>query len=215
MLRGVGRESGLALGELLRAHPDFASLTGDAVHDWLPAALRDPGSALSLLLRENGFAPAFSVRQMMYSGGPFPEPALPFSPYRDGDYPAVQELISRSFYDLRRAVGITPEYIAPSPECRELFARCAGDLFTLRQGGRIIGFCTAIEHEVDNVCVDEGHRGQGLGAALVMRAVNHILQKGEAAVQLCVVDWNAGAYALYRKLGFTDLYTTYLFRKAE
>lgn len=215
MLRGVGRESGLALGDLLRAHPDFAVLAGDAVHDWLPAALRDPGSALSLWLRENGFVPAFTVQKMMYSGGPFPEPALPFSPYQDSDYPAVQELISRSFYDMRRAVGVTPEYIAPSPECRELFARCAGDLFTLRQGGRIIGFCTAMEHEVDDVCVDEGHRGQGLGAALVMRAVNHILQKGEAAVQLSVVDWNAGAYALYRKLGFTDLYTTFLFRKAE
>lgn len=213
MLRGVGRESGLALGELLRAHPDFAALAGDAVHDWLPSALGDPDSELSVLLRKNGFFPAFSVRQMAYTGGSFPEPALPFSPYQDGDYPAVQELISRSFYDLRRAVGITPEYIAPSAECRELFARCAADLFTLRQGGRVIGFCTAIGHEVDDVCVDEGHRGQGLGAALVMRAVNHILQKGEPAVRLSVVDWNAGAYALYRKLGFADLFTTYLYRK--
>lgn len=213
MLRGLGRPSGLALGALLRAHPDFAPLTTDALHDWLPAALDDPQSRLSVLLRENGFVPAFNLLQMTYSGGLCRVPALPFSPYRDDDYDAVQELISRSFYELRRTVGLSPHYMAPSQETRCLFAQHAADLFTLRQSGRIIAFAAAFGGAVDYLCVDDGHRGQGLGTALVMHCVNHILRQGADGVRLCVIEQNTAARALYRKLGFRDCFTTYLFRK--
>ena len=211
MLRGVGRQSGLALGSLLRAHPRFAPLTGEAIHDWLPAELENPHSELSTLLRQNGFEPAFTAVEMIYRGGPLPEPPLPYTVYQDGDYDAVQALIARSFYDLRRAVGVKPHAIPPSEDERTRFAQNADDIFVLRQGGHIIAFVTAIGCEIDNLCVDEGHRGLGLAKSLVMHAVNHILQKGESP-RLNVVDWNKPAYQLYEKLGFTDLYTTYLYR---
>ena len=214
MLRGVGRQSGLLLGELLRSHPCFAPLVGEGVHGWLPSELESPQSPLSVLLRENGFEPAFTAIEMIYRGGPFPEPALPYTPYQPGDYDAVQSLIARSFYELRRAVGVEPHLIPPSEDERQLFAQNAGDLLLLRQSGRVIAFATAIGCEIDNLCVDEGHRGLGLAKVLAMHAVNRILQKGDTP-RLSVVDWNQPAHALYRKLGFTDLYTTYLYCKRD
>lgn len=214
MLRGVGRQSGLSLGELLRAHPRLAPLAGGDVHPWLPEALADPQSELSVFLRQNGFEPAFTAIEMIYRGGPFPEPDLPYAAYQPGDYDAAQDLIARSFYDLRRAVQVQPHVIPPSEEERQLFAQNAGDIFVLRQSGRIVALVTAIGCEIDNLCVDEGHRGLGLAKALVMHAANHILQKGESP-RLSVVDWNRPAYRLYQKLGFTDEYTTFLYRKRQ
>ena len=211
MLRGL-MGSGLRLGALLRARPEFASLVTNELHDWLPGVLANPQSDLSVYLRENGFVPAFCVCHMRREGAPFAVPPLPFSPYGDGDYDAVQALVSRSFYELRRSMGILPHYIAPSDDVRAKYAQNAGDLFLLRQSGRVVGFVTAIGDTLDDLCVDEEHRGQGLGAALVMHGVNHILQKGRPAVRLDVIEHNCGALALYRKLGFTHEFTTYLYR---
>ena len=152
---------------------------------------------------------------MKYGGPLFSEPPLPFSPYRDTDYDEIAHLISRSFCPMRRELGIEPNCIPPSQEERDDFAAHCGDLFVLRQGGRIIGFASAMNGEIDSVCVDDMHRGQGLGAALVMRAANHILNSGHTAARLSVVDWNVGAYRLYRSLGFTKYTTTHIFRKTE
>lgn len=215
MLRGLAGYGGNHLGELLRARPEFASLVTDELHDWLPAALADPQSQLSRYLSDNGFVPAFRILHMCYSGSSFTVPPLPFCPYYDDDYVAVQDLVSRSFYELRRSVGIEPYYIAPSAETRDEYARHADDCFVLRQNGRIIGFITAIGDELDDLCVDEEHRGQGLGAALLMHGANHIFNKGHDCARLCVLDKNTGAYALYRKLGFTDHFATYLYREHE
>jgi GNAT superfamily N-acetyltransferase len=55
--------------------------------------------------------------------------------------------------------------------------------------------------EISAVCTDPAVRGRGLAAGLVRRAVAGILDRGERAF-LHVVDDNAGAIALYERLGF-------------
>ncbi len=214
MIRALGHSAGLELGELLRSQAQFAHLAGSLPDAALPAMLKDPHSPLSRFLHGHGFEPAFTVLEMSFSGAAFRVPPLPFAPYCDADYDAVQQLVSRSFYDVRRRLGLEPYCIAPSENTRQLYKSRAADLFVLRRGSAAIAFASAFDGTVDSLCVDDAHRGQGLGAALCMHCVNHILQSGRPQVRLSVMECNAPAVGLYRSLGFSCEYKTYFFRKS-
>jgi predicted GNAT family acetyltransferase len=56
--------------------------------------------------------------------------------------------------------------------------------------------------EISAVCVDPGHRGKGLAALLVMRLVRRLQEQGLTPFLHVFAD-NAGAIALYEKLGFS------------
>ena len=133
MLRGLAG-SGLRLGELLRVRPEFASLVTNELHDWLPGVLTNPQSDLSVYLLEKWIRSRFLC--LSHAPGRCTLcccTASSLSPYGDGDYDAAQALVSRSFYELRRSLGILPHYIAPSDDARAKYAQNAGDLFLLRQ----------------------------------------------------------------------------------
>ncbi|MEM6387899.1 MAG: GNAT family N-acetyltransferase [Pseudomonadota bacterium] len=92
----------------------------------------------------------------------------------------------------------------PGPfECR---THQLGDFIGIKRDGRLIamagqrlklpGFT-----EISAVSVDSAYRGQGLGKALVLEMAARIMAEGDAPFLHSYAD-NAGAIALYQRLGF-------------
>jgi len=55
---------------------------------------------------------------------------------------------------------------------------------------------------VDNVVVEEGHRGKGIGTRLLEGATEWARNRGLSSIQLTVWSQNTEAIRLYRRLGF-------------
>jgi ribosomal protein S18 acetylase RimI-like enzyme len=96
---------------------------------------------------------------------------------------------------------------------REIAGRFSGEnvVFAVRDGaGGIAGFCwcvlfdpgTGLEGEVAEVYVAEGHRGQGVGEALVRRALQLFRERGVTLGYVWTRADNEAAVRLYRGAGF-------------
>ena len=80
------------------------------------------------------------------------------------------------------------------------------------QCGRIVGMLTLSRHRlltgvratIDDVVVDEGARGQGVGEALTLEALRLAKSQGARVVELTSRPSREAANHLYRKLGFTQ-----------
>lgn len=76
------------------------------------------------------------------------------------------------------------------------------------RGGELAGFCWTKVHERQNlgeiyvIGTDPGHRGEGLGQALVIAGLDALSRAGMPAAMLYVEADNDAAIALYEKLGF-------------
>jgi GNAT superfamily N-acetyltransferase len=55
---------------------------------------------------------------------------------------------------------------------------------------------------VENVVVDEAHRGEGVGKALMAEVVDEARRRDCFKVQLLSLEHRLGAHAFYRSLGF-------------
>ncbi len=84
-------------------------------------------------------------------------------------------------------------------------------LFAVKDGaGGLAGFCwvvlfdpgTGLEGEVAEVYVDEAHRGQGVGEALLQRAVRLFEERGVTLGYVWTRSENEAATRLYRSAGF-------------
>jgi len=62
---------------------------------------------------------------------------------------------------------------------------------------------------VQNLGITAGHRGRGLGTALLFRALEGFRDAGLTRVYLEVTANNQGAIRLYRRLGFVTVKTTF------
>ena len=72
---------------------------------------------------------------------------------------------------------------------------------------RDIGYCVSsisadLDGEIESVFVEAGFRTQGIGSALVIRALQWFQEQGAARVRVSVADGNEGAFPFYRKFGF-------------
>lgn len=81
-----------------------------------------------------------------------------------------------------------------------------GRFVGVRQGGRLIAMAGERMHvpgyrEISAVCTHPDFRGRGLGAALMRVVGARMMQEGDQPFLHSYAD-NAGAVALYRKLGF-------------
>jgi ribosomal protein S18 acetylase RimI-like enzyme len=75
------------------------------------------------------------------------------------------------------------------------------------RAGATVGFCMfsqpdAGEGYISVLAVDEGHRGEGVGAALTVRACKRLFTDGARRVRLTTDDGNGDAIRLYVRLGF-------------
>ena len=100
-------------------------------------------------------------------------------------------------------------------ELRAIFADPATPVFVREDAGTVVGyaFCIVQKHENDNnlvdgktlylddLCVDEGARGRGIGASLYRFVLDYAKKSGCHNVTLNVWEGNDAALAFYRKCG--------------
>ena len=127
-------------------------------------------------------------------------------PYRDGDGPVVHRVIEASFHD---HFGFEP-MAYEAWEAADLGAPST-DLslvFVAEHGEDIVAVLTAgfLEEEswVHELGVLEGHRGAGIGRALLRRAFAELAARGRTVVKLNVDGENrSGATRLYESVGMS------------
>lgn len=101
-----------------------------------------------------------------------------------------------------------------------LLAHCAeqaGAIFVAETAGKVAGYVCVhskvvnedadeIDYDfayVADVAVDEAHRGQGLGGALLEAAERFAVEHGAHFLRISVLAGNEGAVSLYQRRGFT------------
>ncbi|PWB67717.1 hypothetical protein C3F09_12925 [candidate division GN15 bacterium] len=86
--------------------------------------------------------------------------------------------------------------------------------FVARHGRESVGMISSVTYGtyayLGNLIVREGHRGHGIGAELMLHAVNYLLGKGVTTIEL---DGVWGAVTMYRKLGFRDKHLSLRFSR--
>ena len=102
-----------------------------------------------------------------------------------------------------RLIWCTTTEETPVFVCSDENGRILGHGFCILQhsGGRLM-----VEHTtlyIDDICVDETARGQGVGRALYEYILDYARTKGCYNVTLNVWNCNPGAMAFYEKLGLT------------
>lgn len=188
-------------GGLRRYRPDIGPFVGSA--DQTPESFADladlvtPGDhAVLNLVAPIAPPPGFTIRmmreavQMVAVRSAPPPPDLAFDVLGDADAPDMLDLALRTepgpfrvrTHDLGRFVGIRVE---------DRLVAMAGERM------RCDGYT-----EVSAVCTDPAHRGRGYAAALMIEVMRGIVARGETPFLHAYAD-NAGAIALYERLGYT------------
>lgn len=163
------------LGALVRAHGEVGLMERQA---W-PAA---PGTTARTVL----------CRQMIAETPPLAvDPQFEILPLTEADAPQMLELASLT---------------RPGP----FFSRTheLGGFVGVKAQGRLVAMAGERMQaegfsEISGVCTHPGHRGHGYAAALMSRVAGRIAERGQTPFLHTAAD-NAGAIALYERLGFTD-----------
>lgn len=199
----TGRQAPLALelGRARRFHPDYGMFA--AVPDWAEASLSD----LSDLVARDGDVAVFT---------PEPPPAVP----------GVEQPLQGRIWQmaaLRALDAPKPEFevlrlgdedaaemlaLATLTEPGPFFSRThqLGDFVGVRRDGVLVAMAGERMQpngftEISAVCTHPDHRGRGYAAILSQIRANAIQARGETPF-LHVFAHNAGAIAVYRRLGF-------------
>ena len=90
---------------------------------------------------------------------------------------------------------------------RELIQKSRdGILVIIASEGDDIGYCVSTLHGnvgwVDSIYIDEGHRGNGIGAELMRRSMDWLSEMGALKIMLTVTPGNDDVIEFYQKLGF-------------
>jgi ribosomal protein S18 acetylase RimI-like enzyme len=107
----------------------------------------------------------------------------------------------------------TPEEVAEivdSPATVLLVARLGGEGADEGEGGEIVGILTlavfriptGVRSRIEDVVVDSSARGQGVGEALVLAALDRAYDAGARTVDLTSRPSRGSAGLLYERLGF-------------
>ena len=128
------------------------------------------------------------------------ESSLPLIPFEEKHYNQYANLMDECFYEMRKALNIRPyekhSYSLDEP------AELKENTFLLLDDDEIIGAVTCAETDIKNVAVSPRHQRKGYGRKLIKFAINHMKNRGDAAIKLTVTKWNKNAIALYESLGF-------------
>ena len=130
--------------------------------------------------------------------------------------PAVPEDaadITRLVYALAVYEKLAHEAVATEADFRRhLFGdNAAGSAMVAVVGGAIVGianwyttfntFTCRLGLYVEDVFVEEEHRGMGIGRAFFRAMAKRALETGCSRMEWSVLDWNAPAVAFYRSMG--------------
>ena len=137
---------------------------------------------------------------------------------RTGDIPRVTELLSEV---LEIHAKIRPDIFVPgttkytAEELAEKFANDNTPVYVADIDGDVAGyvFCVVRERKnsgymvkskslyIDDLCVADGHRGEGIGKTLFEFATAEAKRLGCYDVTLAVWEGNDGAHAFYKQMG--------------
>jgi len=126
-----------------------------------------------------------------------------------GDVDAVL-LLFDSVAAERLWIGTEPGYDRPKYRDMLGFSLSNGNgMFVAEQLGAIVGVITEYRHDpyghTIGMLVDEHHRGQGVGGALLGQLISWATARGIPHLSLLVFPHNERALALYRKFDFVEI----------
>ncbi|MEE4274518.1 MAG: GNAT family N-acetyltransferase [Thermoleophilia bacterium] len=124
------------------------------------------------------------------------------------DAVAIAGLIREMAADFGEHSPVEPAWV------ETFLARGDAGAFVAEDDGTLVGVVTwflfpGLYHAaqcatVDEAVVTEGHRGRGIGTALLRHTMAHLEGLGVAEIGISTGLENEGAQRLYRRLGFTD-----------
>jgi len=121
------------------------------------------------------------------------------------DAPAVARIWAAGWRDGH--LGHVPDELvtARTPESfRVRAAERVGDTTVAVIDGEVAAFVMVVGDEVDQVYVDEGHRGSGVAALMLTEAERLVAAGGHSRAWLAVATGNARARRFYERQGWTD-----------
>lgn len=199
-LNGSHARFAIKLGKARRFHPDIGPLAATESKD------DEAIAALAMLMLPD--APLFTMQAD-------PHPAPPGT--HAERHVALQMVAASVIEEPSRAIDMVPLGAEDAIQMLELailtepgpFGVRTGELgqfWGVRIGGRLVAMAgerLRVEgfSEVSGVCAHPDFRGQGLARALMLRVMAQIRARGETPF-LTTYAHNAGAIALYEKIGF-------------
>jgi ribosomal protein S18 acetylase RimI-like enzyme len=141
-------------------------------------------------------------------------------PYRPDDLPRVCAITVASFdgvsidRNIEHLFGPVGGRAWADRKARAVARDCVEEpdgVFVAEAGGAVIGYVTvrldsfARIGRIPDLAVADGHRGQGVGSALVRHAVEWMRSRGMALAKIETLEQNARGQALYPQLGFREV----------
>ncbi len=136
------------------------------------------------------------------------------------DYPKVLRLfrqLHKIHSDLRPDFYLASDTPITQERYIEIFEDPENRVIGAMDGEKLVGMCFLFWRErknplcvprklayLDDICVDEDYRKQGIGEMVCQEAFRIAREKKAVGAELSVWDCNQGAVAFYRKLGFTN-----------
>ncbi|GAA0796941.1 GNAT family N-acetyltransferase [Spirilliplanes yamanashiensis] len=119
-------------------------------------------------------------------------------PYDAGDWDAIARIHDAARLDELRGSAAGVEAFLTLAQTAEGEGLFDGPLWVAEAGGEVAGFVGLEDDEVTWLYVDPGRYRQGIGRALL----RHALTVTGPTTEVCVLDGNAAALALYLAEGF-------------
>jgi ribosomal protein S18 acetylase RimI-like enzyme len=131
--------------------------------------------------------------------------ATTLRPAAPGDAPAVAAIWFAGWRDGH--LGNVPDEltrIRTEESFGERAAQHVDDTVVAEVGGRVAGFVMVAGSEVEQVYVDEGHRGSGVASLLLDEAERLVAGSGHPVAWLAVVEGNLRARRFYERQGWSN-----------
>lgn len=136
------------------------------------------------------------------------------------DIPEIQNLllqVGQVHHDLRPDIFRSGALKYTSSQLQELLLDPARPIFVAVEGNTLLGYAFCIHRDydgsgvstcrreiyVDDLCVDENHRGRGVATALFRHVTDYAGNRGCTFVTLNVWSGNSGAEKFYESMGMT------------
>jgi ribosomal protein S18 acetylase RimI-like enzyme len=132
--------------------------------------------------------------------------------------PALHAGVQALIVQLSPSTEITPDHLSAlidSPAVRLLVATPAPEMYVGTLSLVLIPLPTGVRARIEDVVVDTGYRGLGIGRALTERAVTLAADAGARDIDLTTRSHRKAAQSLYESLGFERRETAVLRRSLD
>lgn len=201
--QGVGSHLMTALHEKMK---------NDGVKEGVCDFLSDPN--LESFAEKFGYKRWFQSNYMVYEGKNIGDSGmshfekeghtLRMIPYEDQYYSICQDIMSKSFHQMRLSVGMVSVPAMSSEENRQAYASCAQDIFLLADQEAVKGLIWLEDGEISSLAVAIPEQGKGYGKRLTEFGIREIMKRGHEPITLWCVEGNHAKH-MYLGLGFIEV----------